>query len=262
MSYLSPPYKDRRDAGLRLAAALGYLKKERPVIFALPRGGVPVAYEIAYELSAPLDVLLVRKMGAPQFAELAVGAVVEGHPPQRVINADLVKKLKVSEAYLDEEQERQLGEIERRRQRYCGDRPPLQTHGRTVIVVDDGMATGATMEAALRALSQTGAQRLIFAVPVAPPEVRDRLCRLVDDGICLLTPPDFQSVGNYYWNFDQTLDEEVVSLLERQYADVWARLGKAELEDSQWFPETARRNQQPSRSSPFNSATVKEAKLP
>lgn len=233
MPDLSSHFKDRRDAGLRLATELGYLKKERPVVLALPRGGVPVAYEIAYELSAPLDVLLVRKIGAPYFPELAVGAVVEGQPPQRVINEELVKKLNVSPQYLAEEEQRQLAEIERRRKRYCSNRLPLQVHGRTVIVVDDGVATGATMEVALKALSQAGTDKLIFAVPVAPLEVRERLCRLVDDGICLLAPSDFQSVGRYYEDFDQTSDEEVVSLLDRQFADFSISFRKGELVEHQ-----------------------------
>jgi putative phosphoribosyl transferase len=214
-------FTDRRDAGLRLAVQLSYLKSERPVVLALPRGGVPVAYEIAYELSAPLDVLLVRKIGAPFFPELGVGAIVDGDPPQRVLNHDLISRLNISASYLAEEEQRQLAEIERRRAKYCGDRPPLQVHGRTVIVVDDGIATGGTMAAALKGLRQEGVGKLIFAVPVAPQDTLDRLCSEVEDGICLLTPSNFQAVGTYYRNFDQTSDEEVISLLERQYADFY-----------------------------------------
>jgi putative phosphoribosyl transferase len=219
-----PPdlFTDRRDAGVRLAAQLSYVRNERPVVLALPRGGVPVAYEIAYELSAPLDVLLVRKIGAPFFPELGVGAIVDGHPPQRVLNEELVKKLNIPPSYLAEEEQRQLIEMERRRKLYCGDRPPLQVHGRTVIVVDDGIATGSTMAVALKALSQEGVDKLIFAVPVAPQETLDRLCSQVNDGVCLLTPPDFQAVGTYYKDFEQTSDEEVISLLARQYADFYA----------------------------------------
>lgn len=237
-------FKDRRDAGLRLATELAYLKRERPVVLALPRGGVPVAYEIAYELSAPLDVLLVRKIGAPHFQELGIGAIVDGRPPQRVINEELVKQLGVSPAYFEEEVQRQLVEIERRRQRYCGDRPPLQVAGRTVIVVDDGIATGATMAAALKALSQAGTKKLVLAVPVAPPDSLQRLCKEVEDVVCLLSPPDFQSVGRYYEDFDQTSDEEVVALLERQYADVPPPPRNGNPTDRSDLPLLSKRNSQ------------------
>ena len=220
------PFLNRREAGLRLAAELAYLKKDKPVVLALPRGGVPVAYEIAYELSAPLDVLLVRKIGAPYSAELGIGAVVDGHPPQCVINEGMVRSLNVSDAYLQQEEQRQLAEIERRRQRYCANRRALQVHDRTVIVVDDGIATGATMSAALKALAQSGARKLVFAVPVAPREVVARLRQQVEDGVCLLAPADFQSVGRYYEDFEQTSDEEVMTLLERQYADFCSQFRK------------------------------------
>ncbi len=220
------PFKNRRNAGLRLAVDLAYLKQEKPIVLALPRGGIPVAYEIAHELSAPLDVLLVRKMGSPFSSELGIGAVVDGQPPQHVINQELVNRLNISATYLQEEEQRQLAEIERRRRRYCGNRMPLQVYGRTVIVVDDGIATGATMTAALKALARSGAHKLIFAVPVAPPEVVKRLRAQVDDGACLLTPADFQSVGSYYEDFEQTSDEEVLALLDRQYADLSLSLRK------------------------------------
>ncbi len=213
----SPPFKDRHDAGLQLASALTYLKKDRPIILALPRGGVPVGYEVAHELMAPLDVLLVRKIGAPGYAELGIGAVVDGENPQTVFHDDLIRQLNVPSSYLAEETQRQLAEIERRRMRYCGDRPPLQVHGRTVIVVDDGIATGGTMAAALKALKQEGPEKLIFAVPVATRESLDKLCREVDDGVCLVVPPGFRAVGQFYQDFEQTTDEEVISLLERQY---------------------------------------------
>ena len=218
------PFKNRREAGLQLAAELAYLKKEKPIVLALPRGGVPVAYEIAYALSAPLDVLLVRKIGAPFFPELGIGAVVEGPSPQHVINEALVNRLNIDPAYLQEEQQRQLAEIKRRRQRYCGHHMPLQVHDRTVIVVDDGVATGATMMTALKALAQSHVRRLIFAVPVAPPEVISRLRAYAEEGICLLIPADFQSVSHYYEDFEQTSDEEVISLLERQHTDFSMRL--------------------------------------
>jgi putative phosphoribosyl transferase len=217
-----PPFKDRHDAGLQLASALMYLKKDRPIILALPRGGVPVAYEVAHELMAPLDVLLVRKIGAPGYPELGIGAVVDGEHPQTVLNDELVRQLGVSSAYLAEETQRQLTEIERRRACYCGDRPPLQVQGRTVIVVDDGIATGGTMAAALKALAQEGPEKLIFAVPVATRESLDKLCVGVDDGVCLIVPSNFRAVGQFYEDFEQTADEEVISLLERQYVGLRA----------------------------------------
>lgn len=224
----SPPFKDRHDAGLQLASALMYLKKERPIILALPRGGVPVGYEVAHELMAPLDVLLVRKIGAPGYPELGIGAVVDGERHQTVLNDDLVSRLHVSSTYLTEETQRQLVEIERRRALYCGDRPPLQVHGRTVIVVDDGIATGGTMAAALKALAQEGPEKLIFAVPVAPRESLDKLCTGVDDGVCLVVPQDFRAVGQFYQNFDQTSDEEVISLLDRQYVGLRGNSSKGQ----------------------------------
>lgn len=222
-----PPFKDRRHAGLQLASALTYLKKDRPIILALPRGGVPVAYEVAHELMAPLDVLLVRKIGAPGYPELGIGAVVDGEHHQAVLNDDLIRQLNVPSSYIAEETRRQLAEIERRRVLYCGDRPPLQVHGRTVIVVDDGIATGGTMAAALKALSREGPDKLIFAVPVAPRESLDALCSNVDDGVCLVVPQNFSAVGQFYQDFEQTTDEEVVSLLERQYVGLPANHAKA-----------------------------------
>ncbi len=220
------PFRDRRDAGLQLAAALMYLKKDRPIILALPRGGVPVAYEVAHELMAPLDVLLVRKIGAPGFPELGVGAVVDGERHQTVLNNELIRQLDVPSSYLAEETRRQLAEIERRRALYCGDRAPLQVHGRTVIVVDDGIATGGTMAAALQALWAEAPEKLIFAVPVAPRDALDKLCTRVDDGICLMVPKNFRAVGQFYRDFEQTTDEEVVSLLERQYVGLPASIPK------------------------------------
>ncbi|MFC7517586.1 phosphoribosyltransferase [Herbaspirillum sp. GCM10030257] len=208
------PFKDRREAGAQLAAALMYLKKDSPVVLALPRGGVPVAYEVAQALGAPLDVLLVRKIGAPGFPELGLGAVVDGQRHQRVINEELVNRLRPPPGYLEAEEQRQLDEIERRRKIYCGDRPPVPIQGRTVIVVDDGIATGGTMGAALKALAREGVAKLIFAVPVAPRSALDSLCAVVDDGVCLFTQSNFQAVGQYYKNFEQTTDEEVIVLLD------------------------------------------------
>ncbi|WP_094299006.1 phosphoribosyltransferase [Noviherbaspirillum autotrophicum] len=215
MSYDYTTFRDRHEAGRHLAAALMHLKDEEPVVLALPRGGVPVGYEVARALDAPLDVLIVRKIGAPGHAELGLGAVVDGQHPQCILNDDIVQQIKPPPGYIEAEQQRQLAEIERRRALYCGARAPVPVEGRTVIVVDDGIATGATLKTALVALSQAGVARLIFAVPVAP---ADSLASLrgephVDEGICLLVPDWFRAVSLYYDKFDQTSDEEVVDLL-------------------------------------------------
>ncbi len=211
-------FKDRHDAGRRLASALMHLKDAHPVVLGLPRGGVPVAYEVARALDAPLDVVLVRKIGAPGHRELGIGAVVDGAHPQRVLNEEIVRQLALPERYIEEEQERLIQEIERRRKLYCGTRAPIPLEGRTVIVVDDGIATGGTLKTALAALSKTGAATLVFAVPVAPQEVLEnlRMTPGVDDGICLHAPPFFRAVSLYYDNFDQTSDEEVVELLSQR----------------------------------------------
>lgn len=214
MLFDHPPFEDRRDAGRRLAAALMHLKAEKPVVLALPRGGVPVGYEVALALDAPLDVLLVRKIGAPGHPELGLGAVVDGQHPQRVLNDAVMRQVQPPPGYVDAEEQRQLKEIERRRELYCGDRPPVPVEGRTVIVVDDGIATGGTMKTALAALAQAGVKHLTFAVPVAPAEMVDDLCRDVPDGVCLVAPEYFRAVSLYYKDFAQTTDEEVVALLD------------------------------------------------
>lgn len=207
-------YKDRRDAGRQLASALTSLRPEQPIVLALPRGGVPVAYEVALALEAPLDVILVRKIGAPGFPELGLGAVVDGAHPQLVLNEDLIRRVNPPPGYLESEERRQLLEIERRRKIYCGDSPPLKVEQATVIVVDDGIATGGTMMAALKALASEGVARLVVAVPVASREAIAGLTAQADDVVCLLTPPDFRAVGSYYDDFEQTSDDEVVALLE------------------------------------------------
>jgi putative phosphoribosyl transferase len=215
MIFDSHPFADRRDAGRQLATALMHLKDVHPVVLALPRGGVPVGYEVARALEAPLDVLLVQKIGAPGHPELGLGAVVDGEHPQRVLNEDVMRLVDPPPGYVEAEQERQLQEIERRRRRYCGLRPPVEIKGRTVIVVDDGIATGGTLKTALAAVSQAGAARVVFAVPVAPAEVLAEMREKAgaDEGICLLTPNFFRAVSLYYRHFDQTGDDEVVQLL-------------------------------------------------
>ncbi len=210
-----PAFADRREAGRRLADALAGLSGADPLVLALPRGGVPVAYEVARALRAPLDVVLVRKIGAPHQPELGIGAVVDGADPQVVWNDDLVRHLRPPEDYLKAEPERQLKEIERRRGLYRPDRPPLAVAGRTAIVVDDGIATGGTVRAVLTALRRAGAGRLVLAVPVAPRDALAELRGLADDVVCLEAPDPFHAVGAHYRDFDQTSDEEVVALMER-----------------------------------------------
>lgn len=207
-------FTDRRDAGQKLAAQLLQFRNQRPVVLALPRGGVPVGYEIARALDAPLDVILVRKLGAPGQPELGIGALVDADHPQSVLNVELLRELNVSEAYLDREVAQELREIRRRRERYRGDRPAELLAGRTVIVVDDGIATGGSIRAAIRGVARYHPRRLVLAVPVAPPQVIDSLRSEVDEVVCLSTPAYFRAVGHFYKDFGQTTDEEVIRLLE------------------------------------------------
>jgi putative phosphoribosyl transferase len=206
-------FQDRRDAGRQLARALQRFRGMHPLILALPRGGVPVAFEVAKTLGEELNVLLVRKIGAPGQEELGIGAVVDGGDPQIVWNDDALRLLQPSQDYLAAETERQLREIERRRRVYFGDRLPSPAKGRTVIVVDDGIATGGTVKSVLRALRRTGPKRLVLAVPVAPLETVESLKEEADEVICLTTPEPFYAVGLHYADFDQTSDEEVTDLL-------------------------------------------------
>lgn len=209
-----PKFRDRRDAGRQLAAALHYLEASQPVILALPRGGVPVAYEVAQALHAPLDVFLVRKIGAPYFPELGLGAVAEGREAFCVLNEDLVRQSGVTEGYLEAEKQRQIEEMARRRALYRDGRELIDLRGRVVVVVDDGIATGGTMRVALQAIASAQPQQLLYAVPVAPRTTIAALHSIVDDGVCLYSPDDFRAVSQYYADFDQTSDEEVIALLQ------------------------------------------------
>ena len=209
---------DRHEAGRRLAERLLPLKDKRPVVLALPRGGVPVGFEIARALEAPLDLVLVRKIGAPHQEELAIGAIADGKDPQLVTDPALVATLDVSPEYLERAKSAALQEIERRRGVYFGDRQPEGVAGRTAIVVDDGIATGATMLAALRATRRRNPAHLVLAVPVAPRQTLKRLRREVDEVVCLDTPKDFVAVGQFYAAFPQLRDEEVIALLDEARA--------------------------------------------
>lgn len=211
----SETFLDRHDAGSRLAGALERFKEEKPVILALPRGGVPVACEVARALEADLDLLLVRKIGAPGHQELAIGAVVDGKNPQLVLNREIIALAAPPPGYIEAEEKRQLAEIERRRRLYRGSEPPIDLKGRTVIVVDDGIATGATMKAALRGVRQNEPRRLILAVPVGPPDALEDLAKECDEIVCLSAPQWFNAVGSHYVDFSQTTDEEVMSLLAK-----------------------------------------------
>jgi putative phosphoribosyl transferase len=207
-------FANRRSAGRELSQQLQHLGGEKPVVLALPRGGVPVGFEIARALDAPLDIVLVRKIGVPWQPELALGAVVDGADPQVLINRNLVAELVIDERYINSETARQLDEIERRRKLYLGDRPPEPLAGRTVIVVDDGIATGSTVRTALRAVKKAGAGKIVLAVPVAPADALEQLKAEVDEIVCLSSPRRFIAVGAHYAEFAQLADADVIALLE------------------------------------------------
>jgi putative phosphoribosyl transferase len=213
-------FADRADAGRQLAERLLELNLDDPVILALPRGGVPVALPVARALRAPLDLALVRKIGAPGHPEFGIGAVVDGANPQVVLNEEIVEQLNIPPGYIEQEGRRQLDEIERRRARYLGGRPPLDLAGRTVVVVDDGIATGGTVRAALGGIARARPARLIVAVPVAPRDAIAELKSRTDEIVCLSIPHPFHAVGQHYRDFAQTTDEEVVALLNE--ARSWA----------------------------------------
>ncbi|MCW1990788.1 putative phosphoribosyl transferase [Bradyrhizobium diazoefficiens] len=208
-------FQDREDAGRQLARALVKYRSRHPVILALPRGGVPVAAEITAQLEAPLDLVLVRKIGVPMQPELAMGAVVDGEQSLIVRNQDVVELAGVSEETFDVVCREELAEIERRRVRYLGDRARSDVKGQVAIIVDDGIATGATTLAAIRALRKREPKELILAVPVAPLETLQRLHTEVDAIVCLDTPRDFGAIGYYYRDFRQVDDDEVIAILER-----------------------------------------------
>lgn len=208
-------YRDRAEAGNYLVRKLGqrYANRNDVLVLALPRGGVPVAYEVAKELHAPLDIFLVRKLGVPGHEELAMGAIATGGV--RVLNEDLVEYLKISEEVIDAVAQIERQELERREREYRGDRPEPDVRRKTVILVDDGLATGSTMRAAAAALRQQNPERIVVAVPVSAPDTCNEYRIGVDEIVCAVTPELFLGVGHWYKDFSQTTDEEVRELLER-----------------------------------------------
>jgi predicted phosphoribosyltransferase len=207
-------FRDRTDAGRQLAAKLaGYADRPAVLVLALPRGGVPVAFEVAKALHAPLDVFLVRKLGLPGHEELAMGAIASGGV--RVLNEDVVRDLHIPDDVIDAVTAQERQELERRERIYRGNRPAPRVRGRTVILVDDGLATGSTMRAAVAALRRQKPDRIVVAVPVGAPETCEEFATEADEAVCARTPEPFHAVGLWYRDFSQTTDEEVHDLLQQ-----------------------------------------------
>ncbi|MGE5712319.1 MAG: phosphoribosyltransferase [Betaproteobacteria bacterium] len=209
------PFADRVEAGRMLGARLAALQLVNPVVLALPRGGVPVALEVARALDAPLDLLLVRKIGVPWQPELAVAAVMDGTEPVVVVERHIQAEAGVKQEYIEQRAKEELAEIERRRRTYLAERAPVAVAGRTAIVVDDGIATGTTMRAALKGLRRRNPARLVLAVPVAPPDTIEELRQEVDDVVCLAQPSFFGAIGYFYRDFHQLSDDEVIALMRQ-----------------------------------------------
>jgi putative phosphoribosyl transferase len=209
------PFENRVEAGRLLGARLAELHLANPVVLALPRGGVPVALEVARALDAPLDLLLVRKIGVPWQPELAVAAVMDGAEPVVVVERHIQAETGVKQEYIEQRAKEELAEIERRRRTYLADRAPVPVAARTAIVVDDGIATGTTMRAALKGLRRRNPARLVLAVPVAPPDTIDELRQEVDDVVCLAQPSFFGAIGYFYRDFHQLSDDEVITLMRQ-----------------------------------------------
>jgi putative phosphoribosyl transferase len=207
-------FANRSQAGTLLAEKLEkYAERDDVIVLGLPRGGVPVGYEVAKRLRAPLDVFIVRKLGVPGFEELAAGAIASGGV--RVLNEDVIRAIPYADAAIEAVTAKETAELERRERIYREGRPSPELRNRIVILVDDGLATGATMRAAVKALRQSGAAKVVVAVPVGPPDTCNELQRLADETICLSTPVFFQAVGQYYDDFSQTSDEDVRELLSQ-----------------------------------------------
>jgi putative phosphoribosyl transferase len=213
------PFQDRQDAGQQLAKRLTqYAGRPDVIVLGLPRGGIPVAYEVARALHAPLDTFLVRKLGVPGHEELAMGAIASGG--LRILNADVLRDLPLPPETIDAVEANERRELARREQQFRDNRPPIDVNGRTVILVDDGLATGSTMRVAAEAIRRMRPKRLIAAAPVAAAEVCEALGQIVDEMVCLATPRRFAAVGLWYEDFDQTTDAEVRDLLAR--SQTWA----------------------------------------
>lgn len=225
------PFPNRQEAGEHLADVLSDYEDQEPIVLALPRGGVPVAFPIARRLHAELDVALVRKLGAPNYPEVGIGAVVDGHDPQIVLNEYIIKAVHAPQSYIQDEIKRQLEEIERRRKIYRGSRPAPSLRDRTVILVDDGVATGGTVKVAMRALRKTGLARLILAIPVAPASILAELHAECDVLICLHAPAQFSAVGAYFRDFAQNTDAEIVDLLAAARSFAGAESGQSKVRD-------------------------------
>jgi putative phosphoribosyl transferase len=206
---------DRQEAGRMLANELAGLSLHAPVVLALPRGGVPVAAEVAAVLKAPLDLVIVRKVGAPGNPELAVAAIVDGDPPDVVLNREIVEAYNLDDAALATLVKRERPELQRRRTLYRRSRSPLSIAGKTAVLVDDGAATGTTMKVAIRALKRRSPMAIVVALPIAPPQTVAELSQEADRIVCLAQPPRFRALGYYYRNFEQLDDEDVLAALGR-----------------------------------------------
>src|SRR5947199_6909516 len=205
-------FENRAEAGRQLAEKLDkYAGRDDVIVLGLPRGGVPVAYEVAKRLHAPLDVFIVRELGVPGFEELAAGAIASGGV--RVLNEDVMRAIPYADEAIEAVTARETAELERRERIYREGRPPPELRDRIAILVDDGLATGATMRAAVKALRQRGAAKIVVAVPVGPPDTCHEIEEQADEAICLSTPEFFQAVGQYYEDFSQTSDDDVRELL-------------------------------------------------
>jgi putative phosphoribosyl transferase len=214
---LQETYRDRRHAGTELARRLGHLKGDDVVVLGLPRGGVPVGFEVARALDAPLDVFVVRKLGLPGHPEYAMGAIASGGV--RVLNDEVVRLYSIPQQVVDAIAREEQTELERREQAYRGGRPSFDVRRRTVVLIDDGLATGSTMKAAVQAVRALGPARIIVAVPVGSPDTRREFAAIADDIVCARAPEHFAAVGQWYDDFRQTTDEEVRELLRAASAE-------------------------------------------